>query len=632
MRALDGVYILCCAVEGIMPQTETVIRQALKERVRPMLFINKVDRAIVEQQLTPQMMIEKFTHIITEFNKKIMDILPAPLNKQWQVSLQDGTVALGSAYNNWAVSIPYLQRPELKAKNFNLNSVFEYCAREGGQAELAKLIPLADVALEMAINNIQNPVDSQKIRIPTIWKGDLESKIGKDMLNCDPNGEVAMMVTKIIMDKQAGEIAIGRLFSGTVKKGQTLYISGISAPQRVQTVALMVGADRTPIEECKAGNIVALTGLKDAIAGSTVSSLKDMEPFERMTHYSEPVITKAIEAKNMADLPKLVEVLRTIAKADPSLSIEINNETGEHLMSGMGELHLEITEYRIINEQGVDIVASPPIVVYQESVKGSNPTEFEGKSPNKHNKFYFIVSPLEDSVKEAIRKGDIDVEAKIKDPKALAKQLMDLGMSDIEAKGVVGFKNNNVLIDCTKGIQYLHETMELVKQSFEEAMMRGPLANEKVAGLKVCLMDAKLHEDTIHRGPAQIIPAVRDGIYGAMCQAGRILLEPMQKLFISVPPDYMGGAVNLINQRRGTILEMGQEGADSTVTAEVPVADMFGFSSDVRGSTQGRAIWSIENAGFKQLMPDLQDKVVREIRTRKGLNPEPYDDKYYSGL
>ena len=117
-----------------------------------------------------------------------------------------------------------------------------------------------------------------------------------------------------------------------------------------------------------------------------------------------------------------------------------------------------------------------------------------------------------------------------------------------------------------------------------------------------------------------------------MCQAGRILLEPMQKVFISVPPDYMGGAVNLITQRRGTILEMGQDGADSTVTAECPVAEMFGFSSDIRGSTQGRAIWSIENAGFKQLLPDLQKKVVTEIRTRKGLNPEPYDDKYYSGM
>jgi elongation factor 2 len=612
-----------------------------------MLFINKVDRAIVEQQLTPKMMIDKFSKIITQFNQKIMDILPAPLNKEWQVSLQDGTVALGSAYNNWAVSIPYLSRPEvnkraidlcpelkdqLSAKPFNLNTVFDLCAQEGGQEKLAKIIPIADVALEMAINHIPCPVDAQKVRIPTIWKGDLNSDLGKQMLNCDPSGEVALMVTKIIMDKQAGEIAIGRLFSGTVKKGMTLYVSGMPAPQRVQTVALMVGADRTPIEECKAGNIVAVTGLKDAIAGSTVSTLKDMEPFEKMTHYSEPVITKAIEAKSMADLPKLVEVLRVIAKADPSLSIEINNETGEHLMSGMGELHLEITEYRIVNEQGVEIVSSPPIVVYQESVKGANPSEFEGKSPNKHNKFYFIVEPLEEGVKEAIRKGEIDTEAKIKDPKELAKKLTECGMNVDEAKGVVGFKNNNVLIDCTKGIQYLHETMELVKQSFEEAMMRGPLANEKVSGLKVKLMDAKLHEDTIHRGPAQIIPAVRDGIYGAMCQAGRILLEPMQRVFISVPPDYMGGAVNLINQRRGTILEMGQDGADSTVTALCPVADMFGFSSDIRGSTQGRAIWSIENAGFEKLVPDLQKKVVTEIRTRKGLNPEPYDDKYYSGL
>ena len=189
-----------------------------------------------------------------------------------------------------------------------------------------------------------------------------------------------------------------------------------------------------------------------------------------------------------------------------------------------------------------------------------------------------------------------------------------------------------MLLDCTKGIQYLHETMELVKQAFDEAMCRGPLAAEKVGGLKVKLMDAKLHEDTIHRGPAQIIPAVRDGIYGAMCQAGRILLEPMQHVFISVPPDYMGAAVNLINQRRGTILEMGQDGADSTVSAECPVADMFGFASDIRGATQGRALWSTENAGFKQIPPELQKKVVGEIRTRKGLNPEPYDANYYSGL
>ena len=627
MRALDGVFILCCAVEGIMPQTETVIRQALKERVKPMLFINKVDRMIVEQQVTKEMMIERFSKLIATFNEKIKANLPAPLNKEWQVSIQDGTVAFGSAYNNWAISAPFM-----KKSGISFSDIFDYCSKEGGQKELAHKSPLHEVALEMAIRHIQPPTLAQKVRIPIIWKGDLESKVGKELMNCDASGDVVLMVTKIIMDKHAGEVAVGRLFSGTIQKGQTLYVAGQLAPQRVQTVALMVGADRIAIDDAKAGNIVAVTGLKDAIAGSTVSSMIDMEPFEKMAHYSEPVVTEAIEAKDTKDLPKLVEVLRTVGKADPSLAIEINNETGEHLIAGMGELHLEITVYRIENEQGIPIVVSPPIVVYRECVKGKN-AGFEGRSPNKHNKFTFVVSRLEQGIIDAIHKGEIDPDAKIKDPKALAKQLQDLGMTDaMEAKGVVKFKNDNVLIDYTKGIQYLHETMELIADAFDEAMTKGPLAAEKVSGLKVVLMDAKLHEDTIHRGPAQIIPAVRDGIYGAMCQAGRVLLEPMQHVFISVPPDFTGNVISLITQRRGTILEMGQDGADSTVSAKCPVADMFGFTSDIRGATQGRALWSTENAGFEEMFPDLQEKVVGEIRTRKGLNPQPYDANYYSGL
>ncbi|WP_400246441.1 elongation factor EF-2 [Methanomethylophilus alvi] len=627
MRALDGVFILCCAVEGIMPQTETVIRQALKERVKPMLFINKVDRMIVEQQVTKEMMIERFSKLIATFNEKIKANLPAPLNKEWQVSIQDGTVAFGSAYNNWAISAPFM-----KKSGISFSDIFDYCSKEGGQKELAHKSPLHEVALEMAIRHIQPPTLAQKVRIPIIWKGDLESKVGKELMNCDASGDVVLMVTKIIMDKHAGEVAVGRLFSGTIQKGQTLYVAGQPAPQRVQTVALMVGADRIAIDDAKAGNIVAVTGLKDAIAGSTVSSMIDMEPFEKMAHYSEPVVTEAIEAKDTKDLPKLVEVLRTVGKADPSLAIEINNETGEHLIAGMGELHLEITVYRIENEQGIPIVVSPPIVVYRECVKGKN-AGFEGRSPNKHNKFTFVVSRLEQGIVDAIHKGEIDPDAKIKDPKALAKQLQDLGMTDaMEAKGVVKFKNDNVLIDYTKGIQYLHETMELIADAFDEAMTKGPLAAEKVSGLKVVLMDAKLHEDTIHRGPAQIIPAVRDGIYGAMCQAGRVLLEPMQHVFISVPPDFTGNVISLITQRRGTILEMGQDGADSTVSAKCPVADMFGFTSDIRGATQGRALWSTENAGFEEMFPDLQEKVVGEIRTRKGLNPQPYDANYYSGL
>jgi len=423
---------------------------------------------------------------------------------------------------------------------------------------------------------------------------------------------------------------MGRLFSGKVVRGQEMFILGMPNANRVQTVAMSVGADRIAVDEVEAGNIVALSGLKDAISGATCSSEKDMEPFEKISHYTEPVVTVAIEAKHMKDLPKLVDVLRTVGKADPSIQVQINQETGENLLSGMGELHLEITQYRIVNDHKVDIKSSAPIVVYREAVKGKG-GPFEGKSPNKHNKFYMVVEPLEEAIVEAIKNGEIKVDGKIKDPKALAKQLSDLGLDKDQAKGVVCFRNNNVFIDTTKGIQNLHETMELCKQAFEEAMDQGPLANERVAGLKVMLVDAKLHEDSIHRGPGQVIPATRSGIYGAMCLAGRVLLEPMQKVYINCPQDMMGDVTRELQGRRSTIEDIHQDHDATVIISKAPVAEMFGFASAIRGATQGRALWSTENSGFVILPKELQDKVVGEIRKRKGLNPQPYDAGYYSG-
>ncbi len=623
MRALDGVIILVCAVEGIMPQTETVIRQAIKERVRPLLFINKVDRLINELKVTPEEMQKRFTSIITEVNRRIASQLPEPLNKEWQVNPADGSVAFGSAFHNWAVNVPFMQK-----SGINFKDVYEYCKNED-QKTLAKRSPVHEVLLNMAIEHVPNPVEAQKLRIPVIWKGDMESEIGKSMLNCDPNGPVALMVTKIVIDPHAGEVALGRLFSGTLTRGQELWIAGMPNMQRSQTVSLSVGADRIPVDAMTAGNIVAVAGLKDAIAGSTVTSIKDAEPFEKISHYTEPVVTVALEAKHMKDLPKLVEVLRTVAKADPSIQVEINNETGEHLLSGMGELHLEITTYRIVNDFKIEINQSPPIVVYRESVKGKSET-FEGKSPNKHNRFFVEVSPLEQPIIDAIKTGEISVDGKIKDTKELAKKLQDLGMDREEAKGVVMFKDNNVFIDGTKGIQYLNETIELCKQGFEEAMNLGPLAQEKVMGLKVKLLDAKLHEDSIHRGPAQVIPAFRSAVYGAMCLGKRVLMEPLTKIYINCPESVMGDALRELQQRRGVIDEISQEGEATVIVARAPVAEMFGFASTIRGATQGRALWSTENSGFVPVPPELQTKVVEQIRTRKGLKPEPYDAAYYS--
>ncbi len=623
MRALDGCIILVCAVEGIMPQTETVIRQALKERVRPVLFINKVDRLVNELKVTQQQMQERFVKIIAEVNKRILTQLPEDLRKSWQVKVEDGSVAFGSAYNNWAISAPYM-----KKSNISFKDVYEYC-KNGDQKTLAKRSPVHEVLLDMVITHVPNPQDAQKVRIPVIWKGDLQTDVGKAMMNCDSSGPVTFMCTKIIMDPHAGEVAIGRLFSGKVTRGMELNIVGMG-PNRCQTVSLSVGADRIPVDEVDAGNIVALAGLKDAFAGSTISTAKDMEAFEKITHYSDPVVTVAIEAKHMKDLPKLVEVLRTVAKADPSIQVQINQETGENLLSGMGELHLDITQYRIVNDHKVEIKASAPIVVYRECVKGHG-GPFEGKSPNKHNRFFMEVLPLEDAIVAAIKAGDVKVDGKIKDPKALAKQLSDLGMDKDQAKGIVAFKDNNVLIDMTKGIQNLHETMELCKQAFDEAMNVGPLAQEKCAGVKMLLVDAKLHEDSIHRGPGQVIPATRSAIYGAMCLGERVLLEPITKIYINVPQDLMGDAIRELQSRRSTIEEINQEGINAVIVARAPVAEMFGFASAIRGATQGRALWSTENAGFVIVPKDLQPKVVGDIRKRKGLNPEPYDAAYYSG-
>jgi len=625
MRAVDGSIVVVCAVEGVMPQTETVIRQSLKERVKPLLFINKVDRLINELEVTPEQMQERFVKIINEVNDLINKMVPPEFKKEWGLKVEEGGVAFGSAYHNWAISVPFMKETGMTFKD-----VYEYCANEDQKA-LAKKAPIHQILLDMVIDHLPNPDDAQTYRIPSIWHGDLESKIGKSMTGCNPKGPVALMVTKIIMDQHAGEVAIGRLFSGTIKKGETLHILGMPNPNRTQQVSLCVGADRITVEEITAGNIVAVAGLKDAIAGSTVSDDAEVEAFEKIVHYSEPVVTVAIEAKHMKDLPKLVEVLRTVAKADPSIQVEINQETGEHLMSGMGELHLEITEYRIKNEYGVEIQASQPIVVYREAIEKPTDREFEGKSPNKHNKFYIITEPLEQEIVDFIKEGKVPSDGgKVKDQKMVQKDFMELGMSKDQAKKVESIYGQNILLDMTKGIQYLHETMELCREAFGETMKKGPLADEKVGGVKVKLMDAKLHEDTIHRGPAQVIPAVRQAIYGAMCVSTRRLLEPKQNVFINVPQDVMGAATREMQTRRAVIEDMTQEGDMVTIKAKAPVSEMFGFSNTMRSATGGRALWSTENCGFEHIPRELQAEVVAQIRTRKGLKPEPYDVAYYS--
>ncbi|MGV8169027.1 MAG: elongation factor EF-2 [Candidatus Nanoarchaeia archaeon] len=617
MRAVDGCIVLSCAVEGIMPQTETVLRQALKERVKPILFINKVDRLIKELKLTPEAMQERFTKIIFNVNRLIRQIAEEEYGNKWQPNVQDGSVCFGSAFHNWALSIPYM-----KKKGITFKEIID-AYESGDYAPLKNKAPLHEVILDAVIKHHPNPREAQHYRIPKIWHGELDSQVGKDLMACNPAGKIMFVVTKVVVDPQAGEICTGRLFSGTMKKGEQVHLAKAKSDLRLQQIYIYNGAKKEIVDSATSGNIIGVGGLKNAYPGETVYTAgEEVESFEAITYIFEPVITKAIEAKKPGELPKLVEVLVQVAKEDPSVIIEINQETGEHLMHGMGELHLEIIENRIKKEKGMEVITSPPIVVYRETVTKASPEAFEGKSPNKHNKLYFKVEPLEHDLAVAIKEGKIP-SGRIKKKDTEVWQIFaEMGMDTKTARNVKDVFKGNILIDGTRGIVHIGEIIEMVMDMFEDVMNAGPIVREPCFGVKVILDDVKLHEDAIHRGPAQLYPAVRNGIRGAMLNARPIIFEPVQTMSFEAPAEFMGEISKLIQNKRGQLLDVQQESETITVTGKLPVGEMFGLASDLRSATEGRGSSSLVDQAFEKLPEELQAKVIAKIRERKGLKGE----------
>lgn len=612
MRAVDGAMVVVDAVEGAMPQTETVVRQALREGVKPTLFINKVDRLISELQEGPQEMQERLMSVIADVNELIRGMTEDMDDiDDWTVSVEEGTVAFGSALYKWGVSMPSMQ-----ATGIDFGDIIEL-ERNDERLELHERTPLSNVVLDMVCEHFPNPIAAQPHRVPRIWRGNDETDLAEGMRLVDPDGEIVFMVTDISMDPHAGEIATGRLFSGTLEKGQELYVSGTAGKNRIQNVGLFMGGEREEVEHVPAGNIAAVTGLRDAIAGSTVSSV-EMTPFESIEHISEPVITKSVEAKSMDDLPKLIETLRQVSKEDPTIQITINEDTGEHLISGQGELHLEVITQRIERNQGIPVNTGEPIVVYREAVRGATET-VEGISPNRHNRFYLTVEPMSDEIVDQIKLGEVSMDMPEQERR---EALQEAGMNKDTSQNVEHIFGTNILIDDTKGIQHLNETMELVVEGFDEALDSGPLAGEPVQGTLIRLNDARLHEDTIHRGPAQVIPAVRRAVHRGLIAAHVSLLEPIQDVRIDIPSEHMGSASGEIQGRRGRVDDMYQEGDLMVIEGIAPVDEMIGFSSDIRSATEGRASWNTENAGFRVMSDSLQRETIMEIRERKGMKLE----------
>jgi elongation factor 2 len=528
----------------------------------------------------------------------------------------DGSVAFGSAKQNWALSVPFMKKKNVSFKD--ISNIYETMqAGPDREKALFEKAPLFEVVMDMAVKHLPNPAEAQIYRIPKIWHGDIESDFGKALLTCDPNGKLGFVINKIIIEPQVGEVSYGRLFSGTISKGMEVHLNRENKNQRIQQIFIANGQKKDLVEKVPCGNILGLVGIKSRV-GETITSEPE-EPFEELTHIFEPVISKAIEPAKPGDLAKLVEVLIQVGKEDPTVTVEINHETGENIISGMGELHLEIIENRIKTEKGVEVKTSSPIVVYRETITGKNPEPSEGKSPNKHNRLYFDVEPLPNPFVMAMKKGDLPEGRIKKKDQELWKKLNDLGMEQDETRKVRDLFKGNLFVDGTRGIVHMPEIIEMVLDMFEDVCTRGGIAQEPVIGMKVTIVDCKLHEDAIHRGPAQMYPAIREGIRDAMRNAKPQLLEPLQVMQIEAPSQYMGEITRLVTNKRGQLLNMEQTATQATVEAKMPVAELFGWSSELRSGTEGRGISFIRNQSFEVLPMELQDKIRTQIRQRKGL-------------
>ena len=493
------------------------------------------------------------------------------------------------------------------------------------------MLPLYNAILDMVVENIPNPIEAQKYRLPKIWKGKIESEIGQAMLNCDDNGPTVMCITNVQTDAAAGLIATGRLFSGSVKDGDKVYLVGVGKEYTVKQVSMYMGAFREVVNRITAGNIAALVGLDLASAGETLVDIKHKDvivPFERIKYLSEPVIRIAIDPKNPKDLPCLVEVMNRLSIEDPNLVATIDKETGQYLLSGMGELHLEIAmKFLTQYSGGIELAASSPIVAYRESVLEQGAVVMT-KSPNKHNRFWVQVKPLENKVIELMENGELAEEI---GQKQIENMLQEEAKSPTEeAKNVWALdEHRNMLIDLTKNVRNLHEVKDSIISGFHWACRTGPLCEEPLRGVKVELLDAQLHEEPKQREPPQIMRAISRAILGSALTAKPVLLEPIYKINVSVPNQWFGTCSNILTRRRGKILTTEHRGALTVIAGYIPVAETFGLSAEMRSATSGHAFWQCTFAHWEKTPENVAAEVIKKIRGRRGLPPEiPKPDKF----
>jgi elongation factor 2 len=713
LRVTDGALVVVDYVEGVCVQTETVLRQALQELIRPVLMINKVDRAFFELKHDSETIYQNFQRVIENANVIISTYQKSEMMGECQVAPNNGTVAMGSALHGWGFTLntfarmyasrfkieqkkmlnklwgdnfydakgkkwtsesttddgTELQRafcsmildPIMKLANSVLDGkkdVFQPMIEKLGiklvgeeldlqgkhllRKVMQKWIMASEALLEMIILHLPSPRQAQKYRTLYLYEGPMDDECAKAMIDCDPNGPLMMFISKMVPTSDGGRFyAFGRVFSGRAEQSKKVRILGPNYKpgkqedvyeKNIQRIVLMMGRKAEDVIDVPCGNTCALVGVDQCLVKQgTISDSAQACTIRSMKYSVSPVVRIAVSAKNAADLPKLVDGLRKMAKSDPLVQV-ISTET-EQIIAGCGELHLEICLKDLVEEySNIEIVKSDPVVPYKETVTTLSSQTCLAKSPNKHNKLYIVAEPMKEELTIDIENGVIRANDDIK---VTARALIDRfewDQHDARKLWTYGPENNgpNLLVDQTKAVQYLNEIRDSMESAFQWVTKEGVVAEENMRGIRFNILDVELHADAVHRGGAQIIPTARRVYYAAEYTASPRFQEPIYLVDISTPNDVMNGIYQCFSQKRGVVFS--EESVAGTpllnVKAYLPVAESFGFTSNLRALTSGQAFPQCVFDHWETITQDPFDTkskaytITMAIRKRKGLKQE----------
>jgi len=618
LRLIDGVVVVVDAVEEIISQSETVIKQALLEGVKPVLYINKVDRLIRELKLNDEQIRKKYTRIINDFNTLIERFADKPFDKEWQVSPANGNVAFGSALHKWGFSLKILEKSDLKFTDIRKRYKKETYTKES-YADLAVYFPIHNAILEMIVDHLPNPIEAQKYRIKKIWDGALDTEIGKAMKQCDPTGPLVICLSKVQADKH-DLVATGRIFSGNCFKKEEVFLLRENNYETIQRTAIFMGQRREQVESVPVGNIVAIEGIKKIKSGETIvdpNYIDKMLPFENVRYVSTPVITVSIEPEYLRDLDKMKETIENLLIEDPNLKFEINEENGEFLLSGMGPLHLEITVNEI-EKKGIKVSTSEPRPVFKESCRNAS-SLISIYSPNRQNHLKIRIERLDNKSVLFFQTENVN-NIKPKDKlKEILKEKTGLSENEVNSFWKSDEHQNLLIFHGNSNLNQVYKNTIL--EIIEKIQLNGPLCGEKLSEIKFTIEELEIKNLSEDNAFTELSTMFYEAIKKGLHEADLILLEPIYHTIIQLPPNYIKNTLSLLSKYSAKIKNVNQE-KDYQAIIEIllPVRYSIKFAEEIRSITSGRAFWQNEFYAFLEVPPHEAKTIIDNLRFIKGLS------------